>query len=248
MEAGKAGGVVGPGGTATSEGVLANFFNSLLSKKTGQPGSMPPGVGGGGSPGGGPGGSPGSLGSQQIKSPGGEDCKFTICNKILFNLQLVKMSPLLLQSKPASARKRLRSLTGWPDPPPVSQHPLLLDKLHPQLRQTTTITTPRTTASTQRQIVEIKKYIELKILQKKRKLWLPSVGGEKPTLQQQQHAVWDNVKIGASWLRKIWKKATIWAGILEKYFDRGITAGSFVCLSVCLSLSEYTLAQKWHLR
>uniref|UniRef100_A0A7M4EAE4 Dynein light intermediate chain n=1 Tax=Crocodylus porosus TaxID=8502 RepID=A0A7M4EAE4_CROPO len=35
---------------ATSEGVLANFFNSLLSKKTGSPGS--PGVGGG-SPGGG---------------------------------------------------------------------------------------------------------------------------------------------------------------------------------------------------
>jgi len=29
---------VGPGGN-TSEGVLANFFNSLLSKKTGQPGS-----------------------------------------------------------------------------------------------------------------------------------------------------------------------------------------------------------------
>lgn len=30
---------VGPGGANTSEGVLANFFNSLLSKKTGQPGS-----------------------------------------------------------------------------------------------------------------------------------------------------------------------------------------------------------------
>lgn len=29
---------VGPGGANTSEGVLANFFNSLLSKKTGQPG------------------------------------------------------------------------------------------------------------------------------------------------------------------------------------------------------------------
>lgn len=41
---------------ATSEGVLANFFNSLLSKKTGSPGG--PGVGG--SPGGGAtGGSPG---------------------------------------------------------------------------------------------------------------------------------------------------------------------------------------------
>jgi len=30
---------VGPGGANTSEGVLANFFNSLLSKKTAQPGS-----------------------------------------------------------------------------------------------------------------------------------------------------------------------------------------------------------------
>lgn len=43
---------------ATSEGVLANFFNSLLSKKTGSPGS--PGVGGG-SPGGG--GGTGGAGS-----------------------------------------------------------------------------------------------------------------------------------------------------------------------------------------
>lgn len=42
---------------ATSEGVLANFFNSLLSKKTGSPGG-PGGVGG--SPGGGGAGGAGS--------------------------------------------------------------------------------------------------------------------------------------------------------------------------------------------
>ena len=42
---------------ATSEGVLANFFNSLLSKKTGSPGG-PGGVGG--SPGGGSAGGTGS--------------------------------------------------------------------------------------------------------------------------------------------------------------------------------------------
>lgn len=42
---------------ATSEGVLANFFNSLLSKKTGSPGG-PGGVGG--SPGGGGTGGAGS--------------------------------------------------------------------------------------------------------------------------------------------------------------------------------------------
>lgn len=42
---------------ATSEGVLANFFNSLLSKKTGSPGG-PGGVGG--SPGGGSTGGTGS--------------------------------------------------------------------------------------------------------------------------------------------------------------------------------------------
>ncbi len=34
-------GKAGPGGT--SEGVLANFFNSLLSKKTGAPGAPGPG-------------------------------------------------------------------------------------------------------------------------------------------------------------------------------------------------------------
>jgi len=42
---------VGPGGANTSEGVLANFFNSLLNKKTGQ-------------------GMAGSPGAQQIKPPG----------------------------------------------------------------------------------------------------------------------------------------------------------------------------------
>ena len=56
MEAGKPG-VVGPGGAATSEGVLANFFNSLLSKKTGQAAGMP--------------GAPGA----QINAPGAENCK-----------------------------------------------------------------------------------------------------------------------------------------------------------------------------
>lgn len=54
MEPGK----VGPGGANTSEGVLANFFNSLLSKKTGQAGLA--------------GTSPGA----QIKPPGqSDDCK-----------------------------------------------------------------------------------------------------------------------------------------------------------------------------
>ncbi|KAJ7322516.1 hypothetical protein JRQ81_018803 [Phrynocephalus forsythii] len=53
---------------ATSEGVLANFFNSLLSKKTGSPGG-PPGVG---SPGGGGGtGTGGSTNlSPSVKKPG----------------------------------------------------------------------------------------------------------------------------------------------------------------------------------
>lgn len=45
---------------ATSEGVLANFFNSLLSKKTGSPGG--PGVGGG-SPG------SGAAGGSSVLSP-----------------------------------------------------------------------------------------------------------------------------------------------------------------------------------
>ena len=54
MEAGK----VGPGGANTSEGVLANFFNSLLHKKTGQ----------------GMAGSPGA----QIKTQGvNDDCKYS---------------------------------------------------------------------------------------------------------------------------------------------------------------------------
>ena len=51
-------GVGGPG-SSTSEGVLANFFNSLLSKKTagGQPGS------------------PGSPGTQ-LKAAGPDDCEY----------------------------------------------------------------------------------------------------------------------------------------------------------------------------
>lgn len=50
---------------ATSEGVLANFFNSLLSKKTGSPGG--PGVGSG-SPGGGAGGGSSGLPPSAKKS------------------------------------------------------------------------------------------------------------------------------------------------------------------------------------
>lgn len=50
---------------ATSEGVLANFFNSLLSKKTGSPGG--PAVGGG-SPGGGAGGGSSGLPPSAKKS------------------------------------------------------------------------------------------------------------------------------------------------------------------------------------
>lgn len=50
---------------ATSEGVLANFFNSLLSKKTGSPGG--PGVGGS-SPGAGAGGGSSGLPPSAKKS------------------------------------------------------------------------------------------------------------------------------------------------------------------------------------
>ena len=92
MDASKVGG--GPGGAAaTSEGVLANFFNSLLSKKTGGAGGAPGAPGPGGSPGGGgmgpngqimtaspggvaggsPGGVPGSGGSGQLKAAGDND-------------------------------------------------------------------------------------------------------------------------------------------------------------------------------
>ena len=55
----------------TSEGVLANFFNSLLSKKTGVGGAA-----GGGSPGGGVSGAalPGVV--RADGSPGPDDCKF----------------------------------------------------------------------------------------------------------------------------------------------------------------------------
>ena len=58
-------------GANTSEGVLANFFNSLLSKKTGVGGAA-----GGGSPGGGVSGAalPGAV--RADGSPGPDDCKF----------------------------------------------------------------------------------------------------------------------------------------------------------------------------
>lgn len=65
---------------ATSEGVLANFFNSLLTKKTGSPG----GPGGGGSPGGvgGPGGSGGSSLPPTTKKSG-ENTLILFCFKLL---------------------------------------------------------------------------------------------------------------------------------------------------------------------
>lgn len=82
--------VGGPGGAgATSEGVLANFFNSLLSKKTGGAAGSP--VGPNGQMAGGPGGSPGGMGSPggvggggvqatgspQIKATGeNDDCEY----------------------------------------------------------------------------------------------------------------------------------------------------------------------------
>ena len=67
MDASKVGG--GPGGAAaTSEGVLANFFNSLLSKKTGGAGGVP---GSPGQPGGSPGGGMGPNGQIMAASPGG---------------------------------------------------------------------------------------------------------------------------------------------------------------------------------
>ena len=50
---------IGPGAPNPSEGVLANFFNSLLSKKTGQTGFQP------------------GQGGAQIKPPNAtDDCKF----------------------------------------------------------------------------------------------------------------------------------------------------------------------------
>lgn len=57
-----------PLGANTSEGVLANFFNSLLSKKTG--------AGGGVSPGGGPGSLPPGPGGRSGGSPQPDDCKY----------------------------------------------------------------------------------------------------------------------------------------------------------------------------
>ena len=65
-------GAVKPAGATTSEGVLANFFNSLLSKKTG---GMSAGASG--QPSSLTGLSPGQLG-QPIKggSPQPDDCKY----------------------------------------------------------------------------------------------------------------------------------------------------------------------------
>lgn len=95
VDASKVGG--GPGGAAaTSEGVLANFFNSLLSKKTGGAGGVPgspgqpggsPGGGGmgpngqimaaspGGIPAGSPGGLPGNGGGGQLLATGDNELK-----------------------------------------------------------------------------------------------------------------------------------------------------------------------------
>ena len=58
-----------PGAATTSEGVLANFFNSLLSKKTG--------AGAGGGPGSLPGGPGVAMSPAGAKAPGAnaEDCK-----------------------------------------------------------------------------------------------------------------------------------------------------------------------------
>ena len=65
------GGKPGAAGAATSEGVLASFFNSLLNKKTGQ-------------------GMPGEPGAQ-IKSPGGaDDCKLRSYEDLCEPTTLVK--------------------------------------------------------------------------------------------------------------------------------------------------------------
>ena len=61
-----------PLGATTSEGVLANFFNSLLSKKTGA----------GGAPGGSPGGAGTSPGTRGGGSPQPDDCKFQFIGNI----------------------------------------------------------------------------------------------------------------------------------------------------------------------
>ena len=107
MDASKVGG--GPGGAAaTSEGVLANFFNSLLSKKTGGAGGVPgspgqpggsPGGGGmgpngqimaaspGGIPAGSPGGLPGNGGGGQLLATGDNECEYS--NLLHFMTQLM---------------------------------------------------------------------------------------------------------------------------------------------------------------
>ena len=65
------------GAATTSEGVLANFFNSLLSKKTGglaggQPGPVGPG----------PAAGPGPVGG--VKPPGGgDDCEYQCVHSVV---------------------------------------------------------------------------------------------------------------------------------------------------------------------
>jgi hypothetical protein len=111
------GGAVGAGGAA-AEGVLASFFNSLLSKK-GVQGS--PGVGGAvGSPGG-PvglaGGSPvaGGLAGTSPKAQGNEDCKSS-CHIDCFDKNLsYEIKPLTFKHVPVllfqTRRRRWFGLT-----------------------------------------------------------------------------------------------------------------------------------------
>ena len=62
---------VGPGAN-TSEGVLANFFNSLLSKKTGQPGSP---------------------GTQVKSAAGNDDCKYIFYPELHLWVELRSKGP-----------------------------------------------------------------------------------------------------------------------------------------------------------
>lgn len=77
----------GTGTTPSGEGVLANFFNSLLYKKTGASGSP---------------GSPGSVGASPIKFDGGPVDKATMCNDAAAELDRLtrtkKISPSNLNS------------------------------------------------------------------------------------------------------------------------------------------------------
>ena len=74
---------VGPGGANTSEGVLANFFNSLLNKKTGQ------GMAGGGiSP----------AGAQIKPQVGNDECKWLL-DSLQFNQRLLDQKAILFICK-----------------------------------------------------------------------------------------------------------------------------------------------------